>query len=71
MDDLTEEEREAVIVELRRYIEGDGYHYAPRLQPFHSALAKLTGTVSSPRPVERPPLPKAPMRSRGGNRGRR
>jgi hypothetical protein len=68
-DDLTPEERPAVIVGLREKIDNDKYPRAPRLAP---ALAKLDpASAPKPPPAPRPPLPEAPMRSRGGKRVRR
>jgi hypothetical protein len=40
-DDLTDEERAAVIWALRSTIDRDHYPRSPRLAPFRSALAKL------------------------------
>ena len=69
--DLTEEEHAAVTAAVRRTIDEDRFPHSPRLGPLRAALAKLDpGSV--PKAVkERPPLPEAPMRSRGGRRARR
>jgi hypothetical protein len=40
-DDLTDEERTAVIYALKAVIDRDRYPRSPRLAPFRSALAKL------------------------------
>jgi hypothetical protein len=70
-DDLTDEEREAVIAALKEKIDRDRFPHSPRLAPFRAALAKLD-PASAPKPFQpKPPLPEAPMRSRGGKRVRR
>jgi hypothetical protein len=69
--DLTDDELAALTVAARRTIAEDRYPLSPRLAPLKSALAKLD-PASTPKPaIERPPLPEAPMRSRGGRRARR
>jgi hypothetical protein len=69
--DFSDEEHAAVTAAVRRSIADDRYPLSPRLAPLKSALAKLD-PASAPKPmVERPPLPEAPMRSRGGQRARR
>lgn len=69
--DLTDDEHAALTAAVRRTIREDKFPNAPRLAPLKSALAKLDpGSVRTPtRP--KPPLPEAPMRSRGGKRVRR
>jgi hypothetical protein len=57
MDDLTEEERQAVIAALKTLIDEVHYPHSPLLAPFRSALAKLDPS-SVPRPLpKRIPLP--------------
>jgi hypothetical protein len=69
--DFSDEELAAVTAAVRRTIDEDRYPHSPRLEPLRSALAKLD-PASVPKAVkERPPLPEAPMRSRGGRRARR
>jgi hypothetical protein len=69
-DDLTDDERAAVVRALRQAIDRDSYPLSPRPKPFKTALAKLN-PASAPKPaVERPPLAKAPARSRGRRTGR-
>jgi hypothetical protein len=41
MDDLTDEERAAVIAAVRKALADDPFPRAPRLEPLRSALAKL------------------------------
>lgn len=70
-EDLTEDERAAIVKALRQTIDNDRYPLSPRLKPFKGALAKLD-PASAPKPRgERRPLPEAPSRSRGGRRTRR
>jgi hypothetical protein len=68
-DDLTDEERAAVVAALREKIDNDRYPRSPRLAPLRAALAKLDPS-SAPRlpPEPKPPLPQAPPRARGGRR---
>jgi hypothetical protein len=47
------------------------YRHAPRLAPLKSVLAKLDPASTPAAPIERPPMPAAPMRIRGGRRARR
>jgi transcriptional regulator with XRE-family HTH domain len=68
---FTDAERVVLIAAVRRVIDADGYPRAPRLEPLRSALAKLD-PASVPKAVkERPPLPEAAARHRGGRRARR
>jgi hypothetical protein len=53
-DELTEEERAAVVAALRKLIAEDKFPLSPRLKPLKSALAKL-----APEPP-RKPLPPPP-----------
>lgn len=69
--DFSEEEQAAVTAAVRRSIAEDKFPLSPRLAPLRSALAKLD-PASAPKPrAAPPPLPEAPMRSRGGRRVRR
>jgi hypothetical protein len=69
--DLDDAELAAVKAALREKIAGDKFPLSPRLKPYKAALAKLDPS-SAPEPREpKPPLPEAPMRSRGGKRARR
>lgn len=53
-DDLTEEERAAIVKARRQAIDNDRYPLSPRLKAFNTALAKLD-PASVPRTrVERP-----------------
>jgi hypothetical protein len=52
--DLTDAELAAVTAVIKRAIEEDRFPRAPRLDPLHSALAKLDAT---PKPTPDPPLP--------------
>jgi hypothetical protein len=65
--DLDDEELIAVTAAVRNAI--GRYRHAPRLDPLKSALAKLDPASARPPAIERPPLPEAPMRSRGGQAG--
>jgi hypothetical protein len=70
MDDLTDEERQAVITALKKLIDEVHYPHSPLLAPFRSALAKLD-PASMPKPLpERRPLPEAPAHCRRGWRAR-
>jgi hypothetical protein len=71
-DDFSDDEYAAVVTALKEKLDREvKYRMAPRMAPFLSALAKLD-PASAPKPMaERPPLPEAPMRSRGGRRARR
>ena len=66
LDDLTDEERAAIMMALRQTIDRDRYPLSPRLKPFKSALAKLDPARKTR--VEHPPLPEA-LAARGGPRG--
>jgi hypothetical protein len=66
---LDDEEHAAVTAAVRKAI--GRYRHAPRLDPFKSALAKFDPSSVARPVIERPPLPEAPMRSRGGRRTRR
>lgn len=69
--DLTDDEQAALTTLVRKAIVEDPYPYAPRLATLKAALAKLDPKGTSTPPLERPPLPQAPMRSRGGRQVRR
>jgi hypothetical protein len=49
-DDLTDEERQAVIAAVRKALADDPFPRSPRLEPPRSALAKLD-PASVPRPL--------------------
>jgi hypothetical protein len=70
-DDLNDDELAAVVKALREMIDRDRYPLSPRLKPFKTALAKLDPASAPKTRVERPPLPEAPTRIRGGRRTRR
>jgi hypothetical protein len=71
MDDLTDDERQALIAAARKALDDDPFPRAPRLEPLRSALTTLNPS-SVPKPLpERVPLPEAPARHRGGLRARR
>jgi hypothetical protein len=71
MDELTDDERVAVIAAVRNALTDDPFPRAPRLEALRSALAELDPS-SVPRPLPPfKPLPAAPTRSRGGRRARR
>ena len=59
LDDLTDEERAAIVTALRQTINRDRYPLSPRLKPFKSALAKLDPASVPKTRVVRPPLPDA------------
>jgi len=65
-DDLTDDELAAVMKALQETIDWDRYPRSPRMRPFKSGLAKLDLASVRAANVERPPLPEAPARSRGG-----
>jgi hypothetical protein len=70
-DDLTPDERAAVLRLLRNAIDADRFQHSDRVRTWKAALAKLD-PASAPKPRPAPlPLPEAPMRSRGGRRTRR
>ena len=69
--DLDDDELAAAIDALREKIANDKFKLSPRLKPYRAALAKLDpNSVTKPK-EPKPPLPEAPMRSRGGKRARR
>jgi hypothetical protein len=69
--DLTDDEQAALVAYVLDRLREEKFPRAPRLNPVRSALGKLDpASIPQPRP-ERPPLPEAPMRSRGGRRMRR
>jgi hypothetical protein len=45
-DDLTDDERAAVVTALRQAIDQDRYPLSPRMRPFKTALAKLDPSSS-------------------------
>jgi hypothetical protein len=53
--DLTDEEHAAVTAAIRRAIETDRFPRTPRLDPLHSALAKLD-PKTAPHPKAPPPV---------------
>jgi hypothetical protein len=69
--DLDDDDLAAVIAALRRAIADDKFPRSPRLAPLRSALAKLDPSSIPATPIERPPMPTAPARTRGGKRARR
>jgi hypothetical protein len=71
LDDLTDDERAAIVMALQETIDPDRYPLSPRLKPLKGALAKLDPASVPKTRVERPLLPDAPARSRGGRRTRR
>jgi hypothetical protein len=71
LDNLTDDERAAVVTALRQVIDNDRYPLSPRMRPFKTALEKLDPASAPKAPVERKPLPEATARSRGGRRMRR
>jgi hypothetical protein len=71
MDDLIDDERQALIAAAHKALADDPFPRAPRLHALRNALAKLD-PASVPRPI--PPFkapPAAPTRSRGGRKARR
>jgi hypothetical protein len=69
--DFTDDEHAAVTALVRRALTEDRFPHSQRMAPLKAALAKLD-PASAPKPaVERPPLPEAPARARGGRRVRR
>jgi hypothetical protein len=52
MDDLTDEERQALLAAARKALADDPFPRAPRLAALRSALAKLD-PASVPRPIRR------------------
>jgi hypothetical protein len=70
-DDLNDDERAAILAALRQAIDRDRYPLSPRMRPFWTALGKFDPASVPKTRVERPPLPEAPARSRGGRRTRR
>lgn len=71
MDDLTEEERAAVIRLLRNAIDADRYFLSERVKIWKTALAKLAPSSVRPTPEPKPPLPPGAAPTRGSRRGRR
>jgi hypothetical protein len=71
IDDLTDDEHAALTAAARKVMDEDRYPLLPRLAPLKSALAKLDPASVPKTRVERPPLPEAPARGRGGRRVRR
>jgi len=68
--DLTDDELVAVTAAARKALAEDRYPLSPRLATLKPVLAELDpGSVA--KVLERPPLPEAPARSRGGRRTRR
>lgn len=65
-DDLTDDERAAVVTALRQAIDQDRYPLSPRMRPFKTALAKLDPSSSPKTRVAQPPLPEAAAHGRGG-----
>jgi hypothetical protein len=61
IDDLTDEESEAVIAALRKVINEDRFPRSPRLGPLRSALAKL-----DPKSAQTPPAPNRLCRAAAG-----
>jgi hypothetical protein len=53
-DDLTDEERVAVVTALREKIDGDRFPYSPRSKPFKSAPRKLVTPPAKTAP--KPPI---------------
>jgi hypothetical protein len=49
VDDLTEDERAAIVTAFRETIDRDRYPPSPRMRPFKTALAKLD-PASGPKP---------------------
>ena len=69
--DLSDDEYAAVVAAVRKVLDLDKYPMSPRLGPLKGALAKLDPAAAPLPVIKRPPLPEAPMRSRGVHRARR
>jgi len=68
--DPSDEEKAAVIAALKEKLDRVRFGFGWRR--FASALAKIDPSAPQPRPVvEKPPLPEAPARARGGRHTRR
>jgi hypothetical protein len=68
MDELTDEERQALIAAARKALADDPFPRSPRLEPLRSALAKLDPS-SVPRPIPPfKPLLRLPRAAAAGGR---
>jgi hypothetical protein len=76
LDDLTADEKQALIALLRRTIDEARFPYSPRLDPLKAILAKLDpppafARAGSPQPAPLPPLRPGMGPTHGQRRGRR
>ena len=70
MDDLTDEERAAVLAAVRKALADDPFPRAPRLEALRSALAKLDPSVAPGGRYRRSRRPQPLLRGHAAGAGR-